>query len=110
MSRVTTPPAQPGHSTSATGNQAPRQPAHQIRLGRIKATIWENLTEYGVRHNVALCRIYKDGEHWKESSYFGRDDLPLAAKVADMAHTWIYEHNVSNHATAEFSTEDNAPF
>ncbi len=78
-----------------------RAPAHQVRLGRIKATIWENETEHGVRHNVSIARIYKDGEHWKESSYFGRDDLPLVLKVADMAHTWIYEHSGSHRASAD---------
>jgi len=35
--------------------------------------------------------VYKDGEEWKQSDSFGRDDLPLVAKVADMAHTWIHE-------------------
>jgi len=30
---------------------------------------------------------------WKESQMFGRDDLPLVAKVADLSHTWIYEHS-----------------
>ena len=75
-----------------TSNQPPKQkPAHEIRLGRIKATIWENETENGTRHNVTVSRIYKDGEEWKQSGSFGRDDLPLVAKVVDLAHSWIYE-------------------
>lgn len=86
---------------SSVVNSAHRAPAHQVRLGRIKATIWENATEHGVRHNVSIARIYKDGEHWKESSYFGRDDLPLVLKVADLAHSWIYEHCGSHRASAE---------
>jgi len=68
-----------------------QKPAHEIRLGRIKATIWENETDNGTRHNVTLCRIYKDGDEWKQTPSFGRDDLPLVAKVADLAHSWIYE-------------------
>jgi len=68
------------------------KPVHEVRLGRIKAVIWGNEAENnGVRHNVQLRRIYKDGEEWKQSDSFGRDDLPLVAKVADMAHTWIHE-------------------
>ena len=68
------------------------KPAHEIRMGRIKAVIWGNETEGGgFRHNLQLRRIYKDGEEWKQSDSFGRDDLPLVAKVADMAHTWIHE-------------------
>ena len=75
-----------------TSNQPSKQkPAHEIRLGRIKATIWENETENGTRHNVTVSRIYKDGEEWKQTGSFGRDDLPLVAKVADLVHSWIYE-------------------
>jgi hypothetical protein len=75
----------------ANQQSAKQKPAHEIRLGRIKATIWENQTESGIRHNVTLSRIYKEGEEWKQSTSFGRDDLPLVAKVADLVHTWIYE-------------------
>ena len=42
-----------------------QQPAHEIRLGAIKATIWENQTTTGTRHNVTVSRIYKDGDEWK---------------------------------------------
>jgi hypothetical protein len=67
-------------------------PVHEIRLGRIRAAIWANDTQVGTRHNVTLSRIYKDGEQWKDSTSFGRDDLPIVAKVVDQAHTWIFEH------------------
>ena len=75
-----------------TSNQPAKQkPVHEIRLGRIKATIWENETENGPRYNVTVSRLYKDGDEWKQTTSFGRDDLPLVAKVADLAHTWTYE-------------------
>ena len=80
--------------------QAAKRPVYEVRLGRIKATIWENDTRDGIRHNVSLSRIYKDGNTWKDSTSFGRDDLPLVMKVADMAHTWVYE-NASVAVTAE---------
>ena len=67
------------------------KPVHQIRLGRIKAVIWANDTTSGTRHNVNLTRIYKDGANWKTSDSFGRDDLLLACKALDLAHTWILE-------------------
>ena len=70
---------------------AKQKPTHEIRLGRVKATIWDNQTEQGIRHNVTVSRLYKDGDEWKQSASFGREDLPLVAKVADLAHTWIYE-------------------
>ena len=67
------------------------RPVHEVRMGRIKAAIWENETETGMRHNVTFQRIYKDGDDWRQSDSFGRDDLPLLMKVADIAHSWIYE-------------------
>jgi hypothetical protein len=70
---------------------AKQKPAHEIRLGRIKATIWANETDSGTRHNVSISRLFKDGDEWKQTTSFGRDDLPLMAKVVDMAHLWIYE-------------------
>ncbi|WP_235034191.1 hypothetical protein [Roseiconus lacunae] len=71
------------------------RPVHEIRMGRIKAAIWENETANGPRHNVTVSRIYKDGETWKDSNSFGRNDLPLVGKVVDLAHTWIFDSNGS---------------
>ena len=73
-----------------------QKPVHELRLGRVKATIWANQiqTDTGpaTRHNVRLTRLYKEDNAWKETNSFGRDELPLIAKVADRAHSWIYEH------------------
>jgi hypothetical protein len=60
-------------------------------MGRVRAAIWENETQNGTRHNVTLSRLYKDGDDWKDSTSFGRDDLPLVAKVVDQVHTWIFQ-------------------
>jgi len=68
-------------------------PVHEVRLGRIRAAIWENETQTGTRHNVTVSRLYKDGDEWCDSSSFGRDDLPLVGKVLDRAHSWIFEHS-----------------
>jgi len=66
------------------------RPKHEIRLGRIRAAIWENDTKNGTQFNVTVSRLYKDGDTWKDSTSFGRDDLPLVAKVMDLCHSWIY--------------------
>jgi len=66
------------------------RPVHEIRLGHVKAVIWANQTEAGIRHNVSVQRLYRDGDTWATSDSFARDDLPLLAKVADLAHTWIF--------------------
>lgn len=72
-------------------NDSKTKPVHEVRLGRIKAAIWANETDNGVRHNVTITRLYKEGEEWRTSTSFGREELPLVAKVADLAHTWIYQ-------------------
>ena len=67
-----------------------QRPAHEIRLGRIKATIWANQNDNGTWYNVILSRNYKDGDEWKSSTSFGRDELLTVAKVADLANSWIH--------------------
>ena len=67
------------------------RPFHEIKLGRIRASIWRNeKNQHGFWFSVSLTRYYKDGNQWKTTSTFGRDDLPLAAKAAEMAYAWIW--------------------
>lgn len=80
------------------------KPVHEIRMGRIKAAIWENETQNGTRHNVTVQRIYKgDDDQWATSDSFGRDDLPLLAKVVDQAHSWIYQQGANSDGQKERS-------
>ena len=85
-------------------NNERQKPVHEIRLGLVRASIWENKTEYGIRYNVNLERLYpvkldENKRTWKSTSSFGRDDLLLGAKVLDLAHTWI--HAKSSEASEE---------
>jgi hypothetical protein len=68
------------------------EPVHTIRFGLIKASIWQNQTRAGDRHSVSIVRLYKNGDTWKESLRFGRDDLPLVCKASDLAHSWIFQN------------------
>ena len=68
-------------------------PRDEIRKGTLKATIWENETQNGMRYNVTFRRLYKAEDGWKTSDSFGRDDLLLLSKLADSAHTRIYEQS-----------------
>jgi len=88
------------------------KPVHEVRLGRIKATIWQNETQNGSSmYNTTICRLWRDGKQWKDSSSFGRDDLPLVAKVADMVHTWIFTQNQDqngSHKSEQNDSDQNA--
>jgi hypothetical protein len=67
------------------------RPVHEVRLGFVKASIWENITNDVTRHSVTLQKIYKDGDQWKSTESFSRDDLLPLAKVIDRAHSWIHD-------------------
>ena len=76
------------------------KPVHEIRLGRVRVAVWENQSVAGPFHSVTLSRLYKDeAGKWADSASFDRDDLPLLAKLADQAHTWIYEQRAATKAT-----------
>ena len=77
-------------STNVSAMKMKIKPVHEVRLGAIKAAVWRNETENGVRFNVTFSRLYKDEDQWQSTDSFGRDDLLQLAKVADQAHTWIF--------------------
>ncbi len=66
-------------------------PVQTFRLGRIKAAVWENETDQKKFYNVTFARTYvDDAKNYHDTDSFGRDDLPLVAKLADQAHTFIF--------------------
>ena len=67
------------------------KPAAQLPYGSISAAIWRNETDKGTFYNVTFQRSYKEGEDFKNSQSFGREDLLLVAKLTDIAHTKIFE-------------------
>ena len=69
------------------------KPIHELRIGLIKARIWRRRTRSGPRHSVSVVRLYRNGDVWKESARFGRDDIPLLRLLLDKAHTWIFLHS-----------------
>ena len=84
-------------------------PVQEVRLGAVKAAVWRNETENGTRYNVTITRIYRDGDQWRTTESFGRDDLLLLAKVADHAHTWICNQAQEEARTAKPSNPTNQP-
>lgn len=101
------------NNTQRTGppaQEAKQRPAHEVRLGRIKATIWANPADNGTWYNVTLSRTYKDGEEWKSSGSFGRDDLLTVAKVADLANSWIHQAQSKSANGDEQQGDDEVPY
>jgi hypothetical protein len=88
-------------ATDTTPNavETPVRPAHQIRCGKIIASIWLNGTKHGPLYNVTFERIYLHNGKWNYSDNFGRDDLPCLAFVANLAWEWIHLQSKEEEAT-----------
>jgi hypothetical protein len=84
--KYTQPPRENKNAASS-----PNLPVKTFRLGRIKAAVWENEGDQKF-YSVTFARTYMDeANKYHDSDSFGRDDLPLVAKLADQAHTFIFE-------------------
>ena len=75
--------------TSKPASKTTNKPGHEIRVNGIRATIWANPTDKGVRYNTTFERTYRDGEEWKTTDSYGRDDLLVLPYVAKEAFRWI---------------------
>lgn len=77
------------------------KPVHEFRFGVVRAAIWKNSgANQRAYFNVSLSRLYRVGEQWKETSSFGRDQLPLVAKAADMAFEWIWNQHLAEKSSS----------
>ena len=78
----------------AQDKESDKEPDHKIILGNVQGSIWANTTKDGrVWFNVEITRSYRVGNEKRYATTFGRDDLLLVSKVADMAFNWIWEKN-----------------
>ena len=85
-SKYTQPPRDNKNAAAASN-----LPVKTFRLGRTKAAVWENEGEQKF-YSVTFARTYVDDDNkYHDTDSFGRDDLPLVAKLADQAHTFIFE-------------------
>jgi hypothetical protein len=88
MSSKYAPPAPASRNVPASA----AAPVKTLRLGRIKAAVWENGGDQRAFFNVTFARTYMDEEKkFRDTDSFGRDDLLLLSKLADQAHTFICE-------------------
>lgn len=73
------------------------KPYHEIRLGKIRATVWANGSpDEQAWFRVSVSRLYKDGDEWRDTQSFRREDLPILSKAIDMTHSWLCEHVVGD--------------
>lgn len=68
------------------------RPIKTIKAGNVRAAIWANQgnDESRTFHTVTVTRSFKDGDEWRESTSFGRDDLPKLELVTRKAFEFIH--------------------
>ena len=77
--------------------QNENRPAHEIRLGAIRATIWLNWSNTG-RPQLRLTpsRAYKDGDGaWNDSRSYPDYDVPTLISVLQLAQNWMMNQSDS---------------
>ncbi len=77
---------------TTTDKKETNKPVQQFRLHGISGSVFENRSEQGTPYfKVTISRTYKDGDEFKTTTSFGRDDLPVVASIAYQAWLWIME-------------------
>ncbi len=71
------------------------KPVHVFRLRGISASVFANIAETKngdvTFHKVSVQRTYKDGNDFKTTTSFGRDDLPIVRLLTDRAWQFILD-------------------
>jgi len=84
------------------------KPVARINLYPVSVSIWANRTEKGIRYSVTIASRYKDaGGKWKNSVSLSENELLLAAKALDLAHSEILKLRAAGYS-AEHSDEEAA--
>jgi hypothetical protein len=76
-------------STETADKTKGNKPVQEITDGLLRAAIWQQDGEHGPHYSVTFRRRYKDGDEWKDSYSYGRDDLLPLRELAREAHDWI---------------------
>lgn len=78
---------------------AQTRPVKVFRLRGISASVFRNAGKSDGRdvsfHKVSVQRTYRDGDDWKTTTSFSRDDLPVVGLLTQQAWEWILETEAS---------------
>jgi hypothetical protein len=93
----------PGQDTAPRQGKEKERPVQVIRFRNLRANIWANRPPSGdLAYDVTVDRLYREADQtdaqgqvtktgeWKQSQSFGKDDLLLLSKLADLAHSDVY--------------------
>jgi hypothetical protein len=66
-----------------------QKPIHEIKVGRVRVSIWVRENGDNEFYSVSISRLYKTLEGWKSTTNLDLDDVLMAAKALDVADTWM---------------------
>lgn len=108
-------PTRPAEAPPTPEPTQGERPFHELRLGRVRCSVWKNESDSGPWYSVKLTRLYKTDDGWKASAGLNRDDLLPAAKLCEEAALWIFrqQQQPNGHAAEgapPSAAEDPIPF
>ena len=72
------------------------KPVQSFRLKGVTASVFANQSEDSTFYKVTLQRSYKQGDEWKTTTSFGRDDLPIVSLLTKQAWEYILNTESKN--------------
>lgn len=85
--------------------QKKKKPIETIRIGRIQACIWRNLSKAGKPwYNVTVSRSYMlNHDDWYDSDSFSYSDLPCIGRALEDAMSWIRDQRAIDERNAIYA-------
>lgn len=65
------------------------KPVKVFRCGSVKASVWKNVRDEKEFYSVAIVRVYKNGEEWKETNSYDVRDLHALNVVSNKAFEYL---------------------
>ena len=73
---------------SNSKKEATNKPVSRFTLKGITASVFRNETDKGIPfYKVSITRTFKDGDDYRTTTAFGRDDLPYVREAS--RHAWL---------------------
>jgi hypothetical protein len=66
---------------------------HEVRQGRVKATIWYETVDGKAKVNIAFTRVFNNDEKWWDGACFEKEDMPILGTLAFDVHEWLYQQS-----------------
>ena len=66
-------------------------PVKLFRFGAVAVSVWKKTHEGKTYYSATASRAFTrdDGDNWEYSTQYDASDLPIVARLLDMAFAWI---------------------